>query len=583
MRLADQICRGLLFQKAYPETQLSFAVQKKIVGVLGDSQGNRYRLLFTTLAQLYPVEFREIVSVKDETLDGLIVLNGQILEGKAAAIRGIPACVVVADIAGATQAAGPEVRFGTSDCLDIALRGQTMTETGTGAVPVLSLETGDEVLASKGGQPVWLSRPVGTSRCQLITVPPPALAQGELLFKHLSGGRFLGLLPLINFLRRIVADIDWQDAPVQTCFVFDDPSLYWPSYGFVDYRLLAELAANQGLFVSVATIPLDTWWVNGSVAATFRSSSPRLSVIMHGNNHTADEMLGERGSDDHLQIAAQAMRRIERLERYGLSGFRIMEAPHGAISNGMMSHLMSLGYEAVLCTTELLLYHNSNVTWPATLGLDRAEFLGGGMPTISRVKMKANWKNEVILSAFLRKPFVIAGHHWDAADRFQLLKEIAGLINGLRLLAWSSPLDMVRGNYKHLQRGHELKVKMYARTIRVPVPEGVTQLFVHRPWFQSHGQMEMLEVASPSGEIFKENGNSIIGPITVRSGDVLEIRSLPSRPIDFRTVRTPRADGWPFFRKFLMELRDRSSPMRYQASRLIHGAKAKVPGKKEDY
>jgi hypothetical protein len=583
MRLADKIRRSFLFSKAHPETQLSFAFHKKIVGVSGNPQSNRYRLLFTALAQLYPIEFREIVSVKNETLDGLVVLDGRIPEGKAAAARGIPAYVVVTDVSGATQTAGSEVRFGTSDCLDVALRGQTMTETGTVAVPVLQVETGDEVLATKGGKPVWLSRQAGTAPCQLITVPPPSLAHGELLFQYLGGERFLGLLALVNFLRRIVQDIDWQDAPVQTCFVFDDPSLYWPSYGFVDYRLLAELAANHGLFVSVATIPLDTWWVNSSVAATFRSTSPRLSVIIHGNNHIAHEMLGERGSEDHLQIAAQAIRRIERLERHGLSGFRIMEAPHGAISHDMMGHLMSLGYEAVLCTTELLVYHNPTVAWPPTLGMDRAEFLGGGLPAISRVKMKADWKNEVILSAFLRKPFVIAGHHWDAVDHFRLLKEIAQCIKGLHPLAWASPLDIVRSNYKSIHRHNELRIKMYARTLRVPVPEGVTQLFVHRPWLKSADHTETLQVANSGGQIFRKAGNSIVGPITVKPGEGVEIRSLPNQPIDFRTVRTPRSDGWPFFRKLLMELRDRSGPTRYKASQLIRGAKAKVPGKKEDY
>jgi hypothetical protein len=124
---------------------------------------------------------------------------------------------------------------------------------------------------------------------------------------------------------------------------------------------------------------------------------------------------------------------------------------------------------------------------------------------------------------------------------------------------------------------------MYARTISVPVPEGVTQLFIHRPWLRSHGQTETLLVANSSVEVFRENGNSILGPITVKPGEIIEIRSLPGQLIDFRTVRTPRPEGWPFFRKLLMELRDRSSPMRYKASQLIHGAKARVPGKKEDY
>jgi hypothetical protein len=551
--------------------------------VLGHLQSDRYRTLFATLARIYPVDFRVISSLGDEALDALLVLDGRISEGEAAAAKGIPAYVVVPPGAARNAAAGPELRFGMSDCLDICLRGQTMTETETGSLPALSVKPGDEVLADMGGHPVWINRQVGPCGCQITAAQPPLLAQNELLFQHLSEGRFLRLLPLINFLRQTVRDIGWQDAPLQTCFIFDDPSLYWPSYGFLDYRQLAELAARHGLFISVATIPLDTWWVNSTVAATFRSN-PRLSVIMHGNNHTTHELLVKKGSDGHLENAAQAMRRIERLEqRHGLAGFKIMEAPHGAISHEMMGHLMSLGYEAVLGTTGLLVHHNPDVAWPATLGIDRADVLDGGLPVISRIRLSAYWKNEVILSALLRKPFVIAGHHWDAADDFKLLEEIAKTINGLPCFTWGSPLDIARNNYKHMRHGNELSLKLYGRRVSLCVPEGVKYLCVHRPWLQTGHEAENLIITRSGAEIFRGCGNAVVGPIPVDAGEVLDISSHPKCQIDFRTVKTPRTEGWPVVRKILMEMRDRSSPARYQAMRWIHGARAKPPGKKGDY
>lgn len=562
---------------------MNCSAQKKI-GVLGESQSDHYRTLFATLAQIYPVQFRKISSLNEEDLDAVLVLDGRISEGEAAARKGMPAYVVVLNGAG-NHATGPDLRLGASSILDICLRNQMMTETGTAALPALSVEPGDEVLAFMGGCPIWINRPVGAGSCQITTAAPPVLAQNELLFQHISEGRFLRLLPLINFLRRTVRDVGWQDAPLQTCFIFDDPSLYWPSYGFLDYRRLADLAVRHGLFISVATIPLDTWWVNRTVAATFRSSSPRLSVIMHGNNHTSNEMLVERAGAGHLENAAQAMSRIERLEQHGLAGFKIMEAPHGAISREMMRHLMALGYEAVLCTAGLLVEHNPGVAWPETLGLDRADFLsGGGLPAISRIKMSAYWKNEVILAALLRKPFVIAGHHWDAADGFKLLEEISKTINGLSCLTWGSPQDIARNNYKHMRNGNALSLKLYGRHIRVCVPEGIKYLFVHRPWLQTdYDEAERLVVAQSGLEIFRGNGEALAGPIPVDAGGVLDISSRPKSQIDFRTVKTPRTEGWPVVRKILMEMRDRSSPVRYQAMRLLHGAKAKPPGKDGDY
>lgn len=556
----------------------------KLVGILGEAQRNGYQSLFAALAMLYPVEFRQVASLAGEAMDALIVLDGRISEGVAAARRGLPAYVVAAEGSGTVRAASSELRFGRSDSLDVCLRGQVMSDAERRDFRGLAVEAGDEVLVCRDGHPVWLSRPAGTSRCQILSVPPPVLAQNELLFQHLNGERFLGLLALLNFLRGIVRETDWQDSPVRACFVFDDPSLYRPSYGFLDYRLLAEHATKHEFFVSVATIPLDTWWVDRAVASIFRAYSPRLSLIMHGNNHTAQELLTDNGGADHLQIAAQAIRRFERLElRHGVAGFRIMEAPHGAISYQIVEHLMSLGYEAVLCTMELLVRYNPTISWPVTLGMDRAELLGGGLPAITRIRMSPFWKNEVILATFLRKPFVVAGHHWDAAENFKTLEEIAKVINGLRSVGWGTPLDMARGNFKYIRHHDEFNLRLYSRTIHVRVPEGMKHLFVHRPWIRSGSEAETLFITASGREVFRGTGQTVVGPIPVESGEELDISSPPGKQLDFRTVKAPRVESWPVVRKILMEARDRSSPVRYKAMRLLRGASARVPGKKEDY
>lgn len=552
--------------------------------MLGNVRDDRYGRLFAALSQVYPVQFQRIGCLNGDVPDAVIVPDGQVSAGEAAAKSGTPALVVVPGGAAAEGSSRSEVRFGESDCLDVCLQGQTMTETGADAFPALLVKPGDEVLAVKEGRPIWLNRRIGMGSCQIVAAPLPALAQNGLLFRHLSGGRFMGLLPLANFLCRLVRDAGWQDSPIQTCFIFDDPSFYLPSYGFLDYRSLAEHAVNHGLFIAVATIPLDTWWVNRAVAATFRSFNPRLSVIIHGNNHTSHEMVAEKRSTVHVENAAQALRRIDRLEfRYGLAGFKIMEAPHGEISYEMMGHLLSLGYEAALCTTELLVHHNPDIVWPSTLGIERADFIGGGLPVISRIRMSANWKNEVILASLLRKPFVIAGHHWDAADDMRILDEIAKTVNQLSCVRWGSPLDIVRNNYKHMQRGNEFSLKLYSRKIRVCVPEGVTSLHIHRPWLQVADESETLLVSQSGAKMFTGHGGAVIGPIAVEAGALLDISSLPNHLLDFRTVKTPRAEGWPVVRKILMEMRDRSSPARYQAMRWIQGARARPPGKKGNY
>ena len=131
--------------------------------------------------------------------------------------------------------------------LDEHLRGQVMPEKDGRAVLPLAVQPGDEVLASKGGHPVWLNRRAGRGACQLVATAPPALQDGEFMFEHLNARRFLPLLPLMNFLRQLVKPMDWLSVSPRCCFVFDDPNLHRPSYGFLDYRLLAGHAVRTQL------------------------------------------------------------------------------------------------------------------------------------------------------------------------------------------------------------------------------------------------------------------------------------------------------------------------------------------------
>ena len=148
---------------------------------------------------------------------------------------------------------------------------------------------------------------------------------------------------------------------------------------------------------------------------------------------------------------------MERLKRaYGIPFFKIMEAPHGALAEEMFGALLSLGYEAALCTTELLALHNPNISWPATVGLRRSEILGGGLPVIPRIKISQDWKNDVLLKAFLRQPIIIAGHHTDAARGMELMAELAKVIRGLGGVTWSDLTDVLRTNYLQKREGDVL-------------------------------------------------------------------------------------------------------------------------------
>ncbi len=556
---------------------MSLCLEKRRVGFSGDRRSERYCLLFKALSELYPVEFIEVAPPVGGQLDALLVLDGNIGGGMAAAGDGLPSFVVVAGDGGTAEAANGEVCFGSSMHLDEHLRGQVMAEKDGRAVLSLAVQPGDEVLASKGGHPVWLSRRAGRGACQLVATAPPALRDGEFMFEHLNARRFLPLLPLMNFLRQLVKPMDWLSVSPRCCFVFDDPNLHRPSYGFLDYRLLAGHAAEHSYFVSIATVPLDAWWVNKSVAAIFRSASPRLSLLVHGNNHTFHELSFRRNGVTPLALAAQALCRMERLERsHSLAFSRVLEAPHAVIATEAIGPLVALGYEGALATMEQLVKANPHALWPASVGMARLEMLGGGLALIPRIKMTAHWKNDVLLAAFLKQPIVVAGHHRDARKGLELQADFANLINNLGGSVWATPQGIARTQYEELRQGDALHIRTYSRTVEACAPEGVKRLFVHRPWLRSEEDGEALSVKCAGQEPFLARGTAIVGPVPIRAPGVLEICSPPPDRVDYRTVRPPRTGCWPVLRKVLTEFRDRSTPCRVWAASLYHRSGTKL-------
>jgi hypothetical protein len=281
-----------------------------------------------------------------------------------------------------------------------------------------------------------------------------------------------------------------------------------------------------------------------------------------------------------LALAAQAMRRMDRLEAgHRIQFQRIMEAPHAAIAYEMFEHLLALGYEATLATPELLVRHNPHIQWPATLGADRTEMLGGGLPVIPRIRISPEWRNEVLLAAFLRKPIVLVGHHIDAVNDLELLAEFASVVNSLDGVTWASVQEIARSNYKTLRREDALNIKAYSRRFYVTPAEGVEALFIHRPWLRGEAD-EMLIVKSGDREIFRGVGSGVIGPIPVSAQGMLEIFSPPANAIDYRTVEAPKASYWPMVRKVLTEMRDRTAPLRDRAARIVNAPRAKSPATK---
>jgi hypothetical protein len=532
-------------------------IKRKVVAVSGGD--GRYDRLLATLSQIYPVDFRPMGAHASERADGVVVLDGNVSLGRRAAESGAAAFVVVEDGGDPVRVPNAEARLGTSPILDQRLRGQILGCDEVAAFHPLQVLPGDVELGTKGGHPFWLERPAARGSCQLVALAPPVVGEREYVVEHFHGLRHLRLLPLMNFLRQITAAVDWQVPAQHACIVLDDPSLYWRTYGFVNFRLLADHAKRHGYSVSVATIPLDAWWVHPSVAETFRSEFPRLSLIIHGNNHTKQEMLRPQDAKRGLEAAAQALRRFDRLRtKHGLPVAKVMEPPHGAVTSDLFPHLLALGYEAALATFESLVRMNRPFAWPAKLGLEPAALLAGGLPVLPRVQAGPAWKTDVKLAAFLRQPVAVTVHHQDAAQRMEALAEIAECVNSIGDVTWSGIPSIVRCNYRERREGDVLHVQMWSRAVTVNVPADVRKICIHRPWL-TEGQSEKVIVRPTEGSVFEADVGAVSQRFAVRA-TVVNVSSQLAGPIHYSSVPQPGLPLWPIARKVMMEVRDRLTP-----------------------
>jgi len=333
-----------------------------------------------------------------------------------------------------------------SDDADVAFpfRGRSLRTKVSVRPKVLTLGPNDRPLAISELGPVWTVCEGKTAKHFRSGFALPVLPADGGLADVLNGGCFLETVVLLHWLREIGAGSPPGPSPLRACFIFDDPNLHWPQYGFVDYRHLAAQAEKENYHVSFATIPLDAWFTHNGTAEIFRRHRNRLSLLVHGNNHTKWELAQPYSQAERSFLLRQAIRRIERLERQsGVTVARVMVPPHGACSEEMLAALPACGFEAACISHGSLRAHNRARAWTKTLGLLPFELVRG-CPVLPRWAVSGDVKNTILLAAFLGQAIILRGHHQDLKNGVELLGDSARFINALGPVVWSNMSDLSR-------------------------------------------------------------------------------------------------------------------------------------------
>jgi hypothetical protein len=527
------------------------------VGVFPAAELEHRRNLFAALELAFPVRFEGRGNAALNDLGGALDL-GDGAQAAAAAVAGVPS-LSLRRSESAEDRDSVDLVLSEATELDSRLRGAHLPDRRLdGGLPAGGgLETaGATVLASCRGEALWVRD--GQQSTALLS--PLELEPGEALRERLRDGRAAALLPLVHFLRELTAPIAWQPPPARACFLFDDPNLHWPSYGFVKLAELGRHAREHGYHASLATVPLDGWLGHPAAVRALRESQGAISLAVHGNDHYGAELEAIESEQRALGLAAQALRRTRAFgRRHGVPVEPVMVPPHEECSQATMRALRRCGFEAITMTRPfpwLAPPPSSWLTRPPEVGplagwgpSDRAE----GLAVFLRHPFVDYSPAELALRAFLGQPLILYGHQADLRDGLGVLAAAAADVNRLGPTRWCSLGEIAAGSYETRHQGSTLEVRLATRRAVVELPDDAEQLLVS-PREDGTGP-------TPDHLLVDGRPHPLDDPIAISPGTKVELQLGYDDELDPATVPTLRRQPLALPRRLLSEGRDRLTPL----------------------
>ncbi len=530
------------------------------IGVISNASFNvKEQFIFKVLENLYNVKFenRSIGNYKE--LDAVIYLDMDERLKKEIVPSDFHKYFVCKQDSNPSSFQANQIKFSRHKSVPVPFRGRTMHGPIEDQLEGLVALDNEFVIAEAHGQPIWLQSRSNEYLCYRVGAGLPTFSKEKYFFKYLNSRRFMEMVPLIDFVRKVSSHDGWRTPPLRACFMFDDPNLHFQTYGCLHFQKLIDHAKQNSYHVAFATIPLDGWFIDKRAAQLFREEGAYLSLLMHGNNHLRNEFARDWSEMERITQLSQALRRIQRIEKKaGVKISRVMTSPHGATSEDILKDMAKLGFESACISPGSLRLGNPDEDKVKMVGLNIVD-LFGGFPVIGRFRLDSSNENEILLSAFLNKAIVPVGHHYDLAKGFDLLEKFASIINSLGNVQWGDMTMISRPNYLLFPKAELLKVRMLSRKVSIAIPNGVRKLSVERPWIKNeYNEALLCNVNSVNKTIFSDQNEALI---PVEAGSVVSLTSLHPGQLDPYAISAPRAHPWAIVRRILAECRDRTYPL----------------------
>lgn len=185
------------------------------IAIFPEAEFSGRRRLWQALSAFLPLEFVAWDEPAAGTFEA-VILAGVPQDKLQTVPAGLPCFLSVSGERIGTPP-GALIDFSSRARLHPAFRGRSLPDPSVKEWARLTPLAGDEVVASCGGQPLWLRRPAAGSTLDLSAFELPRLGDAEYLFQHFHAENWMPFLPLLAWLREL-SGVEYP--PARACFVF---------------------------------------------------------------------------------------------------------------------------------------------------------------------------------------------------------------------------------------------------------------------------------------------------------------------------------------------------------------------------
>jgi len=257
---------------------------------------------------------------------------------------------------------------------------------------------------------------------------------------------FCAAVPIVMYLRWAFADICGTSGETRGCLIVDDPLLK-PRYGFLHFSDALELMDSYNFTTAIAFIPWNWRRTNRETVQQFKSRNDRLSLCVHGCDHSGGEFAARSSALLNRRIKTASQRMESFSAKTSVDHDDVMVFPQGMFSPEAGRALKLNGFEAAV-NTEVAPSRGAPNETKITDLWDVAIMKYGTFPIFTRRYLTHGVEN-FAFDALLGKPCLMVAHHEVFKDRGRELVEFIGKLHSLKWdLRWCSLGETIRHSFK---------------------------------------------------------------------------------------------------------------------------------------